>query len=329
MPLKLVSPRAGKSPFYYVRGTHLRVAVDRSTKTSRKSLAKKILREIEREIETGAFGKSEQSGFAGAAQAYMMAGGENRFVKPLIEHFRMTPLSEIGQQEIDLAAVKIYPVATSATRNRQVYSPMSAILKRAGVETKIKRPIGWRGGKRTFFLMPDPAFALLDAARAVNVRFWVLCTILLYCGLRLSEGLGIEKPNIHVAQKFFYIPDTKTGEPRAVYMPAPVLDALNEMPGGIGGEGKLFTFHKCGRLYEWLDQACEAAHVVFPPRTAFHAFRHTYGTWMRLFGKLDDIGLIRTRAWSDLESVERYSHSLPMAEAKAADLLPVPAKRSA
>ena len=64
--------------------------------------------------------------------------------------------------------------------------------------------------------------------------------------------------------------------------------------------------------------------VVLPRRTAFHVFRHNYATWMRLYGGLDALGLARTGAWSDLKSVERYSHSEPTAEARRAVDLPAP-----
>lgn len=329
MPLKLYPPRAGKTPFYYVRGTHLGIYVDRSAKTGRKPLARQALRAIERDIESGTFATPEELTFAGAATAYMLAGGERRFLTPLIRHFGTTPLVAIGQAEIDRAASQLYPDAEAATRNRQVYSPISAIQKRAGIERKIKRPKGWRGNKRTVFLMPEKAFALLTAARKVDTRLWVLCTLLLYCGLRLSEALRIQRQDIHIKQRFVYIPTTKTAEPRPAYLPKPALDALALYPGGYKGQGRLFSFGKSGRLYQWFAEACEASDVTLPDRTAFHVFRHTYGTWMRLYGKLDDIGLLRTGAWTDLESVERYSHSLPAEEAKAAERLPVPGKHRA
>jgi len=73
-----------------------------------------------------------------------------------------------------------------------------------------------------------------------------------------------------------------------------------------------------------LDMACEAAGVNLPRRTAFHVFRHNYATWMRLYGGLDALGLTRTGAWADLDSVERYPHSEPTAEARRAAVLPTP-----
>ena len=77
-----------------------------------------------------------------------------------------------------------------------------------------------------------------------------------------------------------------------------------------------------------LAAACRASKVAFPRRTAFHVFRHNYATWMRLYGGLDSLGLTRTGAWSDIDSVERYAHSEATAEARQAAKLPTP-KRGA
>ena len=52
-----------------------------------------------------------------------------------------TPTSSaIDQRAIDQAAIVLYPNASPATRNRQVYTPMSAILRGAGVTTALKWP---------------------------------------------------------------------------------------------------------------------------------------------------------------------------------------------
>ena len=44
----------------------------------------------------------------------MKAGGDNRFLGPLIQYFGNTPLEEIDQVAIDNAAAEIYPEGWSA-----------------------------------------------------------------------------------------------------------------------------------------------------------------------------------------------------------------------
>jgi integrase len=191
---------------------------------------------------------------------------------------------------------------------------------------KVKRPKGWRGTKRTFWLKPEPTFALLAAATALGPEFGVLCTVLNYTGLRLSEGLGVQCEQLDLEREFAYVPDTKTGEPRAVYLPPVVVVALANHPRGLDRKGRLFRFHDGGRLRDMLKAACKAAGIFLPRRTAFHLFRHNYATWMRLYGGLDALGLTRIGAWSDMDSVERYSHSEPTAEARQAAALPTPGR---
>ena len=329
MPWKLVPPRKGKTPYWYVRGKYLGFALDRSTGTTERRAANTIFATWKRQAERGEFSQEQESKptaatFLSASVAYLKSGGERYYVDAILKVWGEKPLDSIDQIAIDTLANELYPNAPSSTKNRQVYTPVSAILKHVGIERKIKRPKGWRGNKRTFWLRPEPTFALLAAAGKIDAEFGVFCTVLNYCGLRLSEGLGLQCEQIDLAREYAYIPDTKTGEPRAVYLPPIIVAALSNHPRGLQRNGRLFRFHNGGRLRDMLAMACKRAGVSLPDRTAFHVFRHNYATWMRLYGGLDALGLTRTGAWSDMESVERYAHSEPTAEARRAADLPTP-----
>src|SRR5437016_1285483 len=104
MPLKLHPPRP-KNPSWQIRGTYLGKHVERSARTGKRALAVKVLKAIERQIERGEFAEPNEPTFAAVAAAYMKAGGERRFLKRLLEHFGDRPLSQIGQTDIDQAAV--------------------------------------------------------------------------------------------------------------------------------------------------------------------------------------------------------------------------------
>ncbi len=138
MPLKLIPPREGKSPNYTIRGTYLGQRVDRTSGSPDRATARQALKAIERDIERGSFSDKPKITFAGAAVSYLKAGGEDRFLRPLVAHFGTKALDQIDQEAIDDAAHTIYPHADNATRNRQVYTPLSAILKRAGIDFGLK-----------------------------------------------------------------------------------------------------------------------------------------------------------------------------------------------
>jgi integrase len=371
VPLKLVPPREGKTPYYSGRGTHLGIYVDRTTKTADKRQAKKIVDEWKRQIERGEYRRPgevaaeappspREPTFADAALAYLRANGEATYLSDIIEQtgehaLRDKLLRDIDQVAIDNAANALYPDAPAPTKNRQFYTPVSAVLKRAGIEKKIMRPKGWRGSKATEWLEPDQAFALIDEAYKLDAEFGLFCLTLLYTGRRLSETIDSRLRHLKLDQALLYLPDTKNGEPAPVHLPPIVVQAFRAQPprkirprktdgiklanGAAGrsqiGAGvpylerpadqRIFRFHVGGWLRDMLASAMKNAGLSFPPRMrGFHLFCHTYGTWMTRYGNLDTMGLTRTGRWKDPESADRYNHTIASAEARRADLLPTP-----
>jgi integrase len=363
MPWKLVPPRKGKTPYWYVRGTYLGIALDDSTGAPEKRAAQRILKTWRERAERGEFSRGPAAAapapatFLSAAVAYMQAGGERTFVQPILDKLGEKPLESIDQVVVDMLAAELYPKATAATRNRQVYTPVSAILKRAGIKREIRRPVGWRGRKATSWLEPEQAFRLFRAADQVDREFGLLCRFLLYTGMRLGEALSLELRQLHLDRAYVYLSDSKNGEPRGCHLPPFLVEAFKSQPPrrqhihsvkgrrwrkGEGGSGprdggvpflkrnpdaKLFRFHIGGALRKMLKAAMKAAGLVFPRRQrGFHLFCHTYGSWMTAFGGLDTYGLTRTGRWADPESADRYRHTMASPEARRADLLPTPSR---
>lgn len=321
MPLKLVRPRKGKTPYFAVRGTYLGKYIDRSTKTGKRAVAARILKQWQSEIERGEFPGEVRLTFASAALAYMQAGGERERMVKLLEYFGETPLSEIDQRRIDACAAELYPTQSAATRNRDVYTPVSAALKHAGVETKLRRPKGWRGTPRTRWLEKEQAFAVLKAADGIDPEFALFLRVLLYTGLRMGEALRLKTDDLNLSQNFAQAFNSKNGEVMGVHLPPFLVTALANHPRGLDRpEKKLFRFVKCGRLYTILRNVEKKSGV---PNLTFHLWRHTWATWMRRFGGADIAGLLATQRWKDASSVRRYQHVVVSEEAMRADLLPV------
>ena len=367
MPLKLRDPRPPKTPNYEIRGTYLGVHVERTAGTPDKKKASKALRDIKEAIERGEYAAKAEPAveaprpptFADAALAYLRAGGEGKYISPIIEAtgehaLRDKPLAEIDQIAIDNAASALYPDAPATTTNRQFYTPVSAVLKRAGIEFQVKRPKGWRGSKATAWLEPEQAFPLIDAADEIKPEFGLFCITLLYTGMRLGDPIKARVRDLKLGEALLYVPDTKNGEPRPVHLPPAVVQAFYNQPprtarprketgvalaNGVAGQSrrgagvpfldrdpdeKLFRFHIGGRLRKMLALAMKNAGLKFPRRQGgFHLFCHTYGTWMTRYGELDTYGLVRTKRWKDPASADRYNHTMASPEARRADLMPV------
>lgn len=322
MPLKLYPPRPGH-PNWTIRGTYLKRYVERSSGTRDRKVAAKILKTIERDIERGAYADPGEPTFAAAAAAYMKAGGERKYLKRLLEHFGETKRDQIDQAAADAAAIALYPLASPATRNRQVYTPLSAVLRYAGVRTNFARPKGSGGNRATAWLWPEQAEAIFAEAEKLDKDFAALLIVLCYTGMRLSEALGLTWNDVRLADGYAYVPETKNGEPRAVFLPPVAVAAMANMDRE---RSRPFRFAKGGHLYSLLRLAAIRAGVDLPDRSAFHIFRHTYATWMRRYAGLDTKGLVATGAWKDRKSADRYEHVQVSEEARKAALLPTPRK---
>lgn len=329
MPLKLYPPRTGKTPYWSVRGTYLGIHIDRSTKTGKRAVAAKLMSKWEREIECGSYSLPGDPTFASAAAAYMKAGGERKYLKKLLEHFGDRPLKEIDQAAIDEAAVALYPMGSPATRNRSVYTPTSSVLRHAGTRLPLRRPKGSMGRAQTAWLWPEQAEAIFEEAGKINTEFAALLIVLCYTGMRLSEALNLTWDNVRLADGYAYIPDTKSDEPRAVFLPPVAVAALANCVGPDERNRRVFRLSKSGHLYSLLRVAALRGGVDLPRRSAFHIFRHTYMTWMRRYGGLDEIGLLALGTHKDRKSVTRYTHAVVSEESKRAAMLPTPKIREA
>lgn len=342
MPLKLVPPITGSTPYWYVRGTLLGIRLHRSTGVADQKEARIVLKRWRAEILRGEYrhGVSAETTvgprtFMAAARAYIEAGGEESHLMAILDYrgdgtIHAHALDAVDQVAIDRLAAAMYPTAAAATRNRQVYTPVSAVLKRAGIEREIRRPKGWRGERSISWLRPEQAFALLAAADALSAEFGLFCRLLLYTGMRLGEALAIKIGDVDLGRSTIYLPRTKNGEGRAVHLTPELVADLANHPLGLDrpAHTKLIRYHASGRLRAMLKAAMTSAGLAFPRRQAgFHIFCHTWATWMRRYGGLDTSALLETKRWKDPTSARIYEHLETSEEARKADLLPTP-KRS-
>jgi integrase len=320
MPLTLVPPASGRTKFYRVRGHESGVAVDRSTKTEDKRQAQRLLVQWRDEARRQAVEghKPASPTFASAVYAYLSAGRSERFLKPIVGHLGDKPLTSIDQSTIDAAAVALYPDATSATRNRQVYSPVSAVLRHAGVTIALRRPKGAGGQRRLDWLRPKQAFALLRAARDIHPRFAALLVFLLYTGVRLSEALRLEWKDVDLDHAQALIRQTKTGQPITVHLPPPIIKALTALDRPR--PRVLYPIGKGSGVYEMWAQAEKAAGLALP--AAFHVLRHSHAHWRRLYTDADTSALLATGLWASREAASRYEHVDVQDESRKSDLLP-------
>lgn len=207
MPLKLV--RRPRSPHWVIRGTVRGIRIEESTGTEQKRLAEEIRAKREAELITqSVHGRRAVATFAEAALSYMEQTGKTRFLAKVIDHFGTTPLSQIDQAALDRGARKVYPNASGPTRNRQFFTPCSAVLHHAAKRGWCDRPLIERPApseERVRWLTDEETERLIDACSA---HLKPLVTFLLFTGARAGEALWLDwrevdlsKPQVTLATR--------------------------------------------------------------------------------------------------------------------------------
>lgn len=332
MSLKLRPPRAGKTPNFEIRGSYLGVSVETSSGTHKRSVALRKIVEIEECIEQhGQYPAPEpkpDSGeptFLTAAIAYMQDGGRRKYLARLIKHFGETRLVSIDQAAIDDAAQAVCPPdVTAATRNGYVYTPVSAVLHHAlGDKCPIiRRPKGAKGREKKDFMWPSDAFAIIDEADKIDPEFGLYLRLLIYTGIRKSEGLKMLAADTQPGELSAWLRTSKNEDPRMLKLREDIATPLAKHLEDHSGE-RLFKFNDGGHFKHMLMRAKLAALGLPCPKrrpigwkppqhrlafVGFHTFRHTWATWMRRYGGADVQGLVGTGNWRDEKSAKRYSH---------------------
>lgn len=310
MPLKLT--RRHGSPNWYLRGTVRGITVDESTGAADRKAAETIRSKREWEItETSIHGRKATATFLEAAVDYMQAGGERRYLKRLIDYFGTMPLAKIDQAAIDKAADILKPDAKNSTRDRQIYTPLSAIIKRAAKRNlcdwrQIERPSQPKG--RVRWVTAAEAETLIEAC---SPQLRPLVIFLFYTGARVSEAVYLEWPQLDLRRRQVQFLATKNGEARGVPLHTRVIQALTALPHREGAVFRRADGHPYerkrdggGQIKTGFHGACRRAGIVnFHP----HDCRHTWATWHYAANR-DLVALMELGGWKSERMVLRYAH---------------------
>lgn len=315
MPLKLV--RRPKSPNWIIRGTIRGIRIEESTGTSERRIAEEIRAKREAELlAQSVYGRRATATFAEAALSYLENGGSKRFLQPVIKHFGTTPLAQIDQDAIDRGARKLFPNATAATRNRQFYTPASAVLHHAARRGWCSLPVIERPEappERVRWLTIEEADRLIEAS---SEHLRPLLIFLFYTGARAGEALWLDWRDVDLSRAHVAFPKTKNGEARGVPLHPRVVAELANLKHRKGEvfrrpDGEPYERPKKNddtsagsRIATAFAGACRRAGVTdFHP----HDCRHTWATWHYAANR--DLGALqRLGGWKSVRMVMRYAH---------------------
>jgi integrase len=134
--------------------------------------------------------------------AYIESGGSPAYFAPLLALIGHLPISEMNQERIDYLASVICANVTVSTCIRQVYVPLSAILKFAAARCwcgyfRIKRP---RGEQSTPAAVPSQQ-DIQEFFNRAGPHLKHIALFIRFTGLSLHDTLRMEWPQVDLANR--------------------------------------------------------------------------------------------------------------------------------
>ncbi|MFI8682047.1 tyrosine-type recombinase/integrase [Brevundimonas diminuta] len=316
---------------YHLRGTVQKQRVDESTRTRDLRQAQQIKAERETELfRRAVFGAKAVATFAEAATIYMEAGKSEPHLAALIAEIGLTPLRSIDQNFVDRLAARMKPDAKPATRIRQIYTPVSAVMNFVAPKlcdpVRFEKPKGT--GARVDYLTPADAEILIGF---LSPQLRCLVIFLIGTGCRISEALELRWKDVSSKNGRAVFWDTKMNYPRGVDLQQRVRD---EMPSRsknkedfvfLNNDGAPWRDYDAinfalrracstrlpdGRLRTNEEKAWERAGNTLPRfrHVHCHLFRHTWATWA--YSVTTDLTfLMASGGWRSATMVMRYAHA--------------------
>lgn len=286
---------------WYVHGTVAGRRIRKSCRTGHKPTAHKERARIE--VETWAERHDPQAGkvaFEVAAGAYLEAGGEGRFILPLLEHFKGQDITTIKPGNVQDAARKLYPGRKPATWNRNAVTPMRAVLSFAAER-------GWCSPIRI------KSFSVEKVQRKAADREWLdafmakaspeiaaLALFMFTTGARISEALNLEWSGVQGRVAYTM---SKNG-PQEKHLSRELMLILQ----GLERKNKrVFLYKSRSSVYNRWYEICDAADIErLPPH---QAGRHAFGTEMIVRQGIDPATTAKLGGWkSPRILMETYAH---------------------
>ncbi|NTF54383.1 phage integrase family protein [Agrobacterium rhizogenes] len=252
----------------------------KSTKTTDRRIAEDFASKFDNELRRAAvYGEEAILTFPQALKLYVGDGGDKRFTVPLLDHFSKWKVKDITGPVIRSAAKTIYPNASAATWNRQVVTPMRAIINHTAdakgtQKISVKRfpevrKVRAAGNKAWLDVFYKTAKRLNMPETAAAARF------MFETATRVSEACRLTWDDVSLQERHAFLTKTKT-EPRKVFLTrAMVIDLAN-----IRNLSETLVFGAANRstIKKRFDKVIKAAGLV--RLTSHEIGRHGFATEM-------------------------------------------------
>ena len=247
--------------------------------------------------------------FAEAVSNYIRLGGEIRYLtEELIIELGKIPCKDINDTMMLEVAEKLYPGRKPSTINRELYTPVLAVIKNVASQEewqiRINRPK--RHNEKVKLEIPDDNW-FAKVLPHLNKNMYALILLLTLHGRRLSEPLNAKPEDVDQVNRTLTIHKTKIGEPILIELCDAVYSAIVAMDNWQSREW-LFNLgpKSSSNVRRAIQFACKKAEVRY--FTPHQLGRHTFASRLLQAGKslhhVKDAG-----HWKTITMVsDRYGH---------------------
>lgn len=317
MPIK---PYLRPNGIYYLRGTVQGERIDQSARTRSKSEAEALAAKVSADIfKRAVYGDKAVATFDEAVAVYIDAGGSPDHLDPIMDRIGYRKLSDVNQPLIDKLAREMKPDASAATRLRQVYTPILAVMNAATAAglcdpIRLKKPKV--AGGRTEYLTPQE---VEDWLAALSPALRRIVTFYVGTGCRATEGLSLVWKDVTLGERRAVFWETKAGYARGVDLCKRV---RGQLPTRADKSDACVFLNSRGEPWHGYDainlmlkrtrakrekQIAEGAKLPPLAPAHCHLFRHTWATWA--YACTRDLTLLMAQGgWKSATMVMRYTH---------------------
>lgn len=257
------------------------------------------------------FGPEAILTFGTATGLYLDAGKSDRYLTPIFNKWERRLVRDIRPGNVHDLARQLYPDAGPATRNRQVISPVQAIINHAA-----KRGLCQLIRVERFFVPKhQPGVATMDWLEkfmgSASPHLAAFACFMAMTGARVSEAIRLDWDDVDLVARTALLRLTKNGDPRRANLPDALVARLGAIPGDH--EGPVFGYVSRSSFPTPWKAAEKRAGI--PHMKPHDAGRRLFATSMVQAG-IDPVTVAKAGGWKSVRMVvEVYAQPADTREA--------------
>lgn len=272
----------------------------------------------------------ERFTFTQAVDAYLDAGKDDRFILPLLDHFKSTRISEITGSKVREAAKALYPDAAYTTWNRQVVTPVKAVINHSA-DAGDCHPVKIKGFSKRDRDVRRPTTpprravdrSYIDAFRdhCLLPRHATLMLFLFQTGARISDAIRLDWGDLNLPGRVVTFRDMKNGEDGDGDLTVELVFELQQMQAAARDEAvkagrdpadiaddRVFGYQHRWSVYKEIRAICARAGI--PYLGTHQPGRHSFATEMIVRNRIDVATTAQKGRWKSKKVlVDHYPHA--------------------